>query len=347
MNKQVLEVRGRFFPLNLLLSILTIGCSAQSVPQRSLLALSKADHVLAIVDPATLKVVGRVPVGEDPHEVIASADGKTAYVTIYGGGRLHTLNVIDLAAQKRLPDIDTRPLFGPHDLAFVDEKIWFTAEGSKAVGRYDPATGKLDWSMGTGEDRTHMLFVTEDTKHIYTTNMNAGTVSILSQEQLQSGPNAPPGRPPGNNWQHTIVPVSKGCEGMDVSPDGKELWTASSNDGYIFIVDLAQKKADAKIEANVQGANRVKFTPDGSRVFISSLRSGELTIYEATTRKEIKRLKPGSGAAGILMDAEGSRAFVACSADDYISIIDLETLEVKGKLEVGGVPDGMAWAIKK
>jgi DNA-binding beta-propeller fold protein YncE len=116
-------------------------CAAQ---QRTLLALSKADHTLAIVDPVTFKVMARVPVGSDPHEVIASSDGKEAYVSIYGGGSLHEINVIDLVAQKPLFNIDTRPLFGPHGLAFVDGKLWFTAEGSKSVGRFDPATRKAD-----------------------------------------------------------------------------------------------------------------------------------------------------------------------------------------------------------
>ena len=174
-------------------------CNAQSTPKRSLLALSKTDHTLAIVDPATLKVIARIPVGEDPHEVVASSDGKTAYVSIYGGGSLHELNVIDLVAQKPLTNIDTRPLFGPHGITFVNGKAWFTAEGSKAVGRYDPATGKLDWSMGTGEDRTHMIYVTADGKKIYTTNVSSGTVSILVDTLMQPGRFAPPKNAPNGN----------------------------------------------------------------------------------------------------------------------------------------------------
>src|SRR6202020_1509242 len=118
---------------------------AQSTPQHALLALSKADHTLAIVDPVTLTVLARVPVGTDPHEVIASADGKTAYVSIYGGGSLHELDVIDLVAQKPLLNFDTKPLMGPHGLAFAGGKLWFTAEGTKTVGRYDPTTGSIDW----------------------------------------------------------------------------------------------------------------------------------------------------------------------------------------------------------
>jgi YVTN family beta-propeller protein len=321
-------------------------CNAQSVPHRSLLALSKTDHTLAIVDPVTLKVIARIPVGDDPHEVIASSDGRTAYVSIYGGGSLHELNVIDIVTQKPLLNIDTRPLFGPHGLTFVNGKAWFTAEGSKSIGRYDPATGKLDWSMGTGQDRTHMIYVTADSKKIYTTNVSSGTVSILADTLIPPGKFAPPGAKPREDWVQTVVPVARGSEGFDVSPDGSELWTAASEDGTISIIDLGAKKLAAKIDAKVLGANRLKFTPDGRLVFISSLQSGDLTIYDARSHTEIKRLKIGHGAAGILMDPDGSRAFVACSADNYVAVIDLKTLEVTSHIDVGGVPDGLAWAIQ-
>lgn len=345
-----------------------IACNAQPTPHRALLALSKTNHTLAVVDPATLKVIARIPVGEDPHEVIASADGKTAYVSIYGGGSLHELDMLDLTGQKPLPALDTRPLLGPHGLVFENGKAWFTAEGSKAVGRYDPATGKLDWSMGTGQDRTHMLYVTPDGRRIYTTNVTSGTVSILIDTLVQPGPPAgaqgPPGQAPGGQrtagmpqgpppgarpreeWRQTVIPVGRGSEGFDVSPDGRELWTAGAGDGTICIIDLQAKLLSATLDAGVQGANRLKFTPDGSKVFITSLSSGELTIYDAHTRKEIKRLKTGHGAAGILMDPEDHRAFVACSADNNIAIVDLETLGITGHLDVGGVPDGMAWAVQ-
>lgn len=339
-----------FVAINVFLVIFmytAMGCTAQSTPKRALLAISKANHTIAIVDPATLNILAKIPVGEDPHEVIASTDGKTAYVCIYGGGSLHEINIIDLVRQKPLSNIDTRPLFGPHDITFVNGKAWFTAEGSKSVGRYDPATGKLDWSMGTGQDRTHMIYVTPDGKRIYTTNVSSGTVSILVDTLIQPGKMAPPNAKPREEWLQTVVPTARGSEGFDVSPDGRELWTAASDDGSITIINLAAKKQSAKIDAKVNGANRVKFTPDGKQVFISSLQSGELSIYDATSHKEIKRLKLGKGCAGILMDPVGARAFVACSADNYIAIVDLKTLEVTSHLDVGGVPDGLAWSVQQ
>ncbi|MES2795130.1 MAG: YncE family protein [Bacteroidota bacterium] len=326
--------------------IVLFNGNTQSIPNRTLLALSKANHTLAIVDPSSLNILARIPVGIDPHELVASADGKTAYVCIYGGGSFHEINVIDLGTQKPLANIDTRPLYGPHDIAFVNGKVWFTAEGSKAIGRFDLASNKLDWSMGTGQDRTHMIYVSPDEKTVYTINIASGTVSILENSIIQPSKTAPPGTKPREEWKQTLVPVSRGSEGFDVSSDGKELWTASGEDGAIFIIDLATKKLSKKIEANVIGANRLKFTPDGKLAFVSSLRNGDLAIFDTQTHKEIKRLKLGKGAAGILMDPVGSRAFVACSADNNVAIIDLQSLEVVSHIDVGGVPDGLAWAIR-
>jgi len=331
----------------LLTNIFSFTCIGQQSSRLHLLALSKGDHKLSIVDPVSLKVQATFPVGEDPHEVVASPDGKMAYVTIYGGGSLHELNVIDLEARKALPGIDTRPLFGPHDLTFSGGKLWFTAEGSKAVGRYDPATGKLDWSMGTGQERTHMIHVTPDAKNIYTTNMSSGTVSILTDNSNQTGTTASPDSPPPHEWSQTILTASKGAEGFDVSPDGRELWTAASGDGSITIIDLSDKRVETKFEAKVFGANRLKFTPDGKRAFVSSLSTGDLYIFERSKRTLVKKIKVGSGAAGILMDPDGSRLFVACSPDNYIAVVDLKELKVTGRLEVGANPDGMAWAIKQ
>jgi DNA-binding beta-propeller fold protein YncE len=322
---------------------------AQATPVKSLLALSKADHVLAIIDPVSLKILARVPVGADPHEVIASADGKTAYVSIYGGGSLHELNIIDLIGQKPVSNVDTRPLLGPHGLDFADGKVWFSAEGSKSVGRYDPATASMDWSMGTGQNRTHMVYVTANGKNVYTTNVSSGTVSLLVDTLLQpmAGPDGRifPGAKPRWEWMQTVIPVSKGSEGFDVSPDGKELWTAASDDGSIAIIDIASKKLSVTLDAKALGANRLKFTPDGKLVFITSLRTGDLLIYDVASRKELKRINIGHGAAGILMDTDGSRAFIGCTADNYLAIINLSKLELSGHIDLAG-PDGLAWAVR-
>ena len=357
-------------PRNNLLVLLGVvfACTvlpAQTTPADSLLVLSKAGQTLAIVDPSTLKVITTVPVGIDPHEVIASSDGKTAYVSNYGGGAYNTLAVIDLVAQKALPSVDLGALRGPHGLDFAGGKTWFTAEAAKAIGSYDPATQKIDWIMGTGQNRTHMIYVWPDLKHIVTTNVSSGTVSFIEKTAGNAagfgGP--PPGAPsgpagtmpppprgptgaPGGNWDQTVVKVGKGSEGFDVSPDRDEIWVANAEDGTVSILDVASKSVTQTLAADVRGANRLKFTPDGKRVFISSLGGPDVTVIDSTTRKTVKRIPVGRGAAGIQMQPDGSRAFVACTPDNYVVVINLRSLEVVGHIDAGPNPDGMAWATR-
>jgi YVTN family beta-propeller protein len=327
-----------------MLFVVPVFLTAQA-PKETLLALSKRDHTLAIVDPSSLKVLGKAPVGNDPHEVIASADGKTAYVSNYGGGTFNTLAVIDLVGQKALPSIDLGALKGPHGLDFKGGKLWFTVEGSKAIGSYDPAAQKIDWILGTGQNRTHMVYVFDDLKHIATTNVSSGTVTMVERTPPRTG-GGPPG-PPGGDWDETVVKVGNGSEGFDVSPDGNEIWVANSQEGTVSVIDVASKKVVDTLAANVQSANRLKITPDGAHVFISGLRLENVVVLDAHTRKEVKKIKVGRGAAGIQMQPDGSRAFVACTPDNYVSVIDLKTLEVTGKIDVGVEPDGLAWAIRK
>ena len=307
--------------------------------------LAKTDNTLAIVDPKTLHVVARMPSGPDPHEVIASSDGKFAYISNYGGGAYNTLTVIDLVEQKTLPAIDLGALRGPHGLAFAAGKVWFTAESNKVVGSYDPAAKKVDWVLGTGQNQTHMIWVSDDLKRMATSNISSATMTIIDK---RTGGRAPvPGRGnPQGDWDETVVAVGRGAEGFDVSPDGKELWAANAQDGTISILDLAGKKVVQTLAADVTGANRLKFTPDGKLVFVSTLSGPNVSIFDAATRAVVKRVKVGRGAAGIQMQPDGSVVYVACTPDDYVAIIDLKSLEVTGHLDAGKQPDGMAWATR-
>lgn len=326
-------------------------------PSPALLVLSKHDHTLSIVDSRTLQVVARMPSGPDPHEVEAATDGKLAYISNYGFGAYNTITVVDLVAQKTLNTIDLGVLRGPHGLHYVGGKLYFTAEANKVFGSYDPAARKIDWIMGTGQDRTHMIYVWDDLSRIVTANVSSATLSIFEKApprgQPMSGPppggapHGPPPPAPGPQWTQTVVGVGRGSEGFDVAPGGAEIWVANAQDGTVSIVDTAAKKVVATLQANVRGANRLKFTPDGKLVLVSCLGGPDLVVLDAASRHEVKRIKLGKGAAGIQMDPAGSRAFVACTPDNYVAVIDLKTLAVSGRIGAGPQPDGLAWAVRK
>jgi YVTN family beta-propeller protein len=307
----------------------------------ALLVLAKADQTLSVVDPATLKVLGRVPSGPDPHEVAVSDDGRVAYIANYNGGG-NIITPVDLVAMKALPPIDLGALRAPHGVEFVGGKLWFTAEAAKAIGSYDPASQKVDWVLGTGQNGTHMVHVSRDLSRIVTSNMGSATMTLIEKGAAQGrGGRGRGGAQP--NWNATVVPVGRGAEGFDVSPDGKEIWAANAQDGTISVIDVATRSVTDTLAARVNGANRLKFTPDGKMVFVSTLGGPELVILDAATRRDVRRLPIGTGAAGIQMQPDGARAYVACTPDDNVAVIDLKTLAVAARIDAGKQPDGLAW----
>ena len=355
---------GRWAACVAALMMLAFGTSALAqTPSPALLVLEKSDNAMAMVDPASMKIVARVPAGTDPHEIVASTDGRVAYISNYGGtdSDLHTISVVDLLAHKELPAIDLGALRSAHGLFFAGDKLYFTAETNKAFGRYDPAAKSIDWVLGTGQDRTHMVYVFEDLQRVVTSNVNSATISIIEHVDSPpfgpppgAGPGAPPppppGMPPGGNrktWKITNVPAGQGVEGFDVSPDGKQIWAANAGDGTVTIIDVASKKATQTMPISVNRANRLKFTPDGKLVLISGLAgssAGNLEVVDAATHREIKSLDLGGGSGGILVVPDGSKAYVAVSQKNKVVAIDLKELKVVGEIPTGKNPDGLAWA---
>ncbi len=233
--------------------------------------------------------------------------------------------------------MDLGALRAPHGLELVNGKIYFTAEGSKAIGRYDPSSQHVDWVIGMGQNRTHMLVIAQDLRQIFTSNVNSNTISILDRDKNGDV----------SGWTETPIPVGKGPEGFDLSPDGKELWAANSHEGTVSIIDVASKKVTQVFDVHTKFANRLKFTRDGKLVLISDLGTGDLVVLDATTRKEIKRISLGHGAAGILIRADRSLAYIAVSRDNCVAVVDLKTLSVIGRIATGRGPDGMAWATRE
>ncbi|MBV8820917.1 MAG: YncE family protein, partial [Acidobacteriaceae bacterium] len=172
----------------LLACVAAAVCAGAETPSPALLVLNKEEASLAIVDPAAKKVVGRVAVGEGPHEVVVSDDGKLAFVSNYGSRTPgSTISVIDLPGQKELRRLDLGAIRRPHGLWFAGGKLYFTAELNKLVGRYDPASNQVDWLMGTGQNTTHMVIVTPDLSRMFTANISSNSISIF--EPMQNGAN--------------------------------------------------------------------------------------------------------------------------------------------------------------
>jgi YVTN family beta-propeller protein len=316
------------------------AAAVAQTPSPALLVVHQGENTLSIVDPSTRKVMGRVPTVDHGHSVAGSGDGKLAYVVNFseGGRPGNSISVVDLAARKEVRRVDLGPLTSPHGLTMAGGKLYFTAQGSKAIGRYDPTTNKVDLALGTGQNGTHNLVVSKDLNHIFTANM--GSASITAFERVTGKPvtNA------AGDWNITVIPIGPAPQAIDISPDGTEVWAGHGGDGGVSIIDVATNKLKQTVKLPFQGYNHLQFTPDGRRVVLSHPKGGELVVLDAAARKEIKRIKVGSSVTKFLIQPDGSRVYASVNGDSNIAIVDLKTLEVTGRISSGTDPDGMAWA---
>jgi YVTN family beta-propeller protein len=325
-------------------------------PSPTLLVVDRGggnENSLVFIDPTSQKIVARVPVGDGPSQVAASPDGKLAFVSNFGRNDPgHTISVIDVAGRRELQRVDLGPLLRPHGMVVAAGKVYFTAQTSKVIGRYDPATNKLDLVLGTGQELTHMMAVSRDAKNIFATNRASDTVTAFES--------TPPNfrfDPP--DWKAIQISVGKKPEGIDISPDGTEVWVAAREEGNISIIDMTTKKVIHTFNVGTQESHALKFTPDGKRVVMTDTKAGNAVIVDVVARTVIKRIMVGDHPESVLVAPDGTHAYVAVQRDRELAIIDLKKLEVSGRIPMAtgsanaitdakGVPNvsgpsGMAW----
>ncbi|HMS38673.1 MAG TPA: cytochrome D1 domain-containing protein [Pyrinomonadaceae bacterium] len=297
----------------------------------TLVVLNKDDSNLAIIDTETMKIIAKIPTGNSPHEVVLSADGKTAFVANYGAQTPgSSLSVIDLEAKKELRRVDLSPLLRPHGLQGIGGKIYFTAETNRVIARYDPVANKVDWLMGTGQNLSHMLVGSADQKRFYTANIGSDSVTVFEFASI----------PPAQSKIAQIA-VGKQPEAIDLSPNGNEVWVGLNVDKAVDVIDTTTNKVVQRITLD-ERPYRERFTPDGKFVVMTMPNTKELIVIEAATRKETKRIKLESAPLGIVFSKNGKTAFISAVQADVVLKIDMEKGTILSQVETGKVPDGIA-----
>ncbi len=300
------------------------------VAESILLIGNKTDDTLTFVDAKTLEVLGETTTGRGPHELVASPDGKWAYVANYEGPG-DSLSLIDVAGRKEVKKIPLEPYFGPHGITASKDgsKVYATCERTRCVIELDTKKQKIARSFKTGQNGTHMLVLTPDEKQIFTSNMGSGTVSVIDLEKGESV---------------ATIKTGQECEGIDITPDGKEVWAGNRAEDTISIIDASSHEVIATVSCEGFPI-RVKITPNGDRALVSCARRNELAVFDVEERKLIKRISTGTIPVGILIEPNGERAFVANTRSHKVIVFDLQTLEIVGAISAGNTPDGLAWAI--
>ena len=328
------------------ISVVAGGHSAQSAPGAGdgiLVVLNKSDHGAAIVDPATYKVLAKLPTGKGPHEAASSPDGRTAYVSNYGSYRIfqasgqggqappgNTITVLDLAGRTVKATFDLGEYLSPHGIwVSQDGKlVWVTCERSQAVVELDAGGGKVLRVWKTGQNVSHMVVPSKDEKKLYVANIGSGSVTVIDRSSDAA----------------VSIPTGAGAEGIDVSPTGREVWVTNRAAGTVSVIDVATDKVAATFASGGRFPIRVKFTPDGQQAWVSNAQSNSVSIFDAKTQQLLATMEVGAVPVGILMTPDGKHAFVANTNANQVTVFDVPGRKILRTFTTGNEPDGMTWA---
>src|ERR1017187_5902212 len=132
-----------------------------------LVVANKGDHTVGFIDTESGKQVATVDEGGvTGHELIASPDGRTIYVPIYGDsgvgkpgtdGRL--MVAIDAATRRITGRLDFGKGVRPHCALFDAKRnlLYVTTELEQAIAVIDPRSLKMIGKVPTGQAESHML----------------------------------------------------------------------------------------------------------------------------------------------------------------------------------------------
>jgi DNA-binding beta-propeller fold protein YncE len=300
----------------------------------TLIVTNKAPATATIIDVATGRTLATLPTGQGPHEVVVTADGRTAIVTDYGaqaGG--NTLTVIDVPGLEVVRTIDLGQYRRPHGIAFLpgDSLVVVTSEATRNVIVVHVASGTVRRAIPTQRDVSHMLAVVGDGSRIYTGDIGSNTVTELDART-------------GAYVRSFDVPTQP--EAVNVTPDGKEVWVGSNATGAVSVVDPATGQV-TKAAEGFGFPYRVLFTPDVRTVLMPDARNEELRFVERASRRELGRLPfSGGGPQGITLSPDGKYAFQSLSRQGRVAIVDVAARKVLGYVNVGDTPDGVAYTTR-
>jgi len=302
-----------------------------------LLVANKGDRTLGLIDPASGQQVAALEEsGTTGHEVIASPDGRFAYVPIYGdagvgrpGSDGRTIDVFDLVERKRVATIDLGrperphcPMFGP------DGRLYVTTELSDTVTVIDPKTHQVVDRLPTGQPEAHMVTLSRDGKRAYTSNVHAGTVSAIDLAAKKVA---------------AVIPISSISQRISLSVDDRYVFTADQAAPRLAIVDTATNTVKQYVDLPGLAYGTAP-TPDGKLLVIALIKNNQVGLLDLATLKLVKTLDVPEAPQMPVVRPDGRFAYVSCDKSGQVAEIDLVEQKVSRLIKAGPYADGLAWA---
>jgi len=294
---------------------------------------------VTVIDPATLKVVDRFPVGVNPQHVVPSWDLTTLWVTNNAEHRTDgTLTPIDPLTGKPGPPV---AVDDPYNMYFTPDgrSAIVVAEALKRLDFRDPKTMALQSSLAAPG----------------CAGINHGDYSIDGKYLLMTCEYQ--GRLVKIDWINRKVlgylKLSGGGIPQDIriSPDGKVFYVAELKRGGVYVIDGDAFKEIGFVKTGV-GTHGLYPSRDGTKLYVANRGSskiggkprgpGSVAVIDFATRKIVTTWPIPRGGSPDMgnVSADGKHLWLSGRYDNVVYVIDTTSGEVV-TIPVGKEPHGL------
>ncbi len=321
--------------------LLAAGLARQTSAMDSsgyLLVANKGNHTLAIVDPIAGQVIATVEEdGVTGHEVVASPDGKLAYVPIYGNAGVgkpgtdgQLVRVIDIAAHKIVGTVDFGKGVRPHCAVFgpKDHLLYVGTEIENSISVIDPKTLKVLGALPTEQTESHMFAISSDNRFAYTANVGPGTMSVIDIAAKKV---------------LAVIPIAPKTQRISLSVDDRWAFTSDQTKPELVVVDTATRKVANRIEMPGIGYGTAA-TPDGKHLLVVLIKLNKVGVIDLAAMKMAATIDVPKTPQEVIVRPDGGEAYVSCDASQQVVVIDTKNWKVAKLIKTGPGTDGLAWA---
>src|SRR5688500_39048 len=319
--------------------VFAAGCllfafTAQEGSSLIVVSYSGADAV-GLIDPTTGRELARIAVPPNPHEITLTRDRRVAWIATSGArrqaGATPSANVVvavDLETRRARTPVDLGAHTSPHDMRVSGDgrTAWIACAPSQGVLEIDTSSSKIARVWKTGTDGGWFVAATPDGRKLYVPHLEGKRVTVVARD----------------SGQVRSIYESGAQSGIDVSPDGREVWVIDHERRQINVIPVATDAVVARVPLPAPDFGRLRFTPDASRVAV--VQGRKLLLFDARTRGAAGDIELPFEGKVVDVSPAGDRVVVSHPEADRISIVDLAVRRVVATFDVGKTPDGVAWA---
>jgi YVTN family beta-propeller protein len=268
--------------------------------------------------------IAGVAVGQYPHEIVRSPDGKLLYVSDNGilwmteaGQGGNTISIVDLATKQKAGVISLGDRRRPHgmDIDPRTNRLVVTTENPPGLLLIDLAKRVVVRSYDTQGTGPHMVLLSADGAWAYVSNTNTNTLAAV---HLDTG-------------RTKLIPTDARPQGAVRSGDGRLLYVTNNAGNTITIIDTRTQERVGSIATGRHPA-RAALTPDGRTLVYNLQEEDSIAFADVRARKQIAVVPIGGPPLSLTLSPDGLWAYAGIQDHDRIAVVSVRDRRLAGAI---------------